>query len=61
MDDLSRATLKSVETPLRLTWVGLWAERLTRAFWPLWSLAGLTLLVALWVKVNHRGGTGRHP
>jgi len=46
MDDLSRATLKSVETPLRLTWVGLWAERLSRAFWPLWSLA-IALLAAL--------------
>ena len=46
MDDLSRATLKSVETPLRLTLVGLWAERLARAFWPLWSLA-IALLAAL--------------
>ncbi len=46
MDDLSRATLKSVETPLRLTLLGLWAERLTRAFWPLWSLT-IALLAAL--------------
>lgn len=32
--------------PLRLTFVGLWAERLVQAFWPLWSLllAGLAFL-----------------
>ncbi len=30
--------LKRIETPLRLTHVGLWAERLVRAFWPLWSV-----------------------
>lgn len=28
-----------IKTPLRLTWAGLWAERLTRAFWPLWTVA----------------------
>ena len=31
--------LKRIEFPLRLTLLGLWAERLTRAFWPLWTLA----------------------
>ena len=30
--------LRRIETPLRLTLAGLWAERLCRAFWPLWSL-----------------------
>ena len=30
--------LKRIETPLRLTLLGLWAERLTFAFWPLWTL-----------------------
>ena len=30
--------LKLLETPLRLTLAGLWAERLCRAFWPLWSI-----------------------
>jgi uncharacterized protein (TIGR02302 family) len=35
--------LKSLIWPMRLTLVGLWAERLARAFWPLWSLALLTL------------------
>ncbi|MBC7477969.1 MAG: DUF4175 domain-containing protein [Pseudorhodobacter sp.] len=38
--------LKRIELPLRLTLAGLWAERLTRAFWPLWTLviAGLGLI-----------------
>ena len=31
--------LKSIRLPLRLTYLGLWAERLCRAFWPLWTLA----------------------
>ena len=31
--------LKRIETPLRLTLIGLWAERLTVAFWPLWSIS----------------------
>lgn len=35
--------LKSLVWPMRLTLVGLWAERLSRAFWPLWSLVIATL------------------
>jgi uncharacterized protein (TIGR02302 family) len=35
--------LKSLVWPVRLTLAGLWAERLARAFWPLWSLALVTL------------------
>ncbi|KAF0114129.1 MAG: hypothetical protein FD150_1712 [Rhodobacteraceae bacterium] len=35
--------LKSLVRPVRLTLAGLWAERLARAFWPLWSLALVTL------------------
>ncbi|NEY90515.1 TIGR02302 family protein [Tabrizicola oligotrophica] len=46
MDDHAKATLKRIETPLRLTWAGLWAERAVRAFWPLWTLA-ISLLAAL--------------
>jgi len=46
MDEHAKATLKRIETPLRLTWAGLWAERAVRAFWPLWTLA-ITLLSAL--------------
>ena len=34
--------LKSLVWPMRLTLVGLWAERLARAFWPLWSLVLIT-------------------
>jgi uncharacterized protein (TIGR02302 family) len=30
--------LTRITTPLRLTLMGLWAERLARAFWPLWTL-----------------------
>ena len=37
--------LKSLVWPMRLTLVGLWAERLARAFWPLWSLILLTLAI----------------
>ncbi len=38
--------LRQIAAPLRLTLYGLWAERLTRAFWPLWTLviAALGLL-----------------
>ncbi|MBC7735920.1 MAG: DUF4175 domain-containing protein [Candidatus Saccharibacteria bacterium] len=38
--------LKRIALPLRLTLLGLWAERLTRAFWPLWTvvIAALGLL-----------------
>lgn len=35
--------LKSLVWPMQLTLAGLWAERLARAFWPLWSLALVTL------------------
>ena len=38
--------MRRIETPLRLTWAGLWAERAVRAFWPLWTLA-IALLAAL--------------
>lgn len=37
------AGLKALKTPLRLTWAGLLAERVTQAFWPLW-----TVLLAIW-------------
>lgn len=29
---------KSIRKPLALTWAGLWAERVTYAFWPVWSV-----------------------
>ena len=45
-DQTSSAMSGKLIWPLRLTWAGLWCERLTRAFWPLWSLliAALSVL-----------------
>jgi uncharacterized protein (TIGR02302 family) len=43
--------LKRIAVPLRLTLLGLWAEALTRALWPLWSVLILGLgLAALGVQ-----------
>ena len=36
--DKPEQALIQIALPLRLTLYGLWAERLTRAFWPLWTL-----------------------
>lgn len=41
--DDSTARLGFLTRPLRLTLLGLWAERLWRAFWPLWSVLAATL------------------
>ena len=30
--------LSAIARPLRLTLLGLWAERVTRAFWPVWTV-----------------------
>ncbi|MFN3846244.1 MAG: TIGR02302 family protein [Paracoccaceae bacterium] len=38
--------LRSIAVPLRLTHFGLWAERIARAFWPLWSIV-MVVLAAL--------------
>ena len=38
--------LKQIAWPLRLTLLGLWAEALTRALWPLWSVLILGLGLA---------------
>lgn len=47
MDEGTTATaLKRIETPLRLTLAGLWAERATRAFWPWWSISLAVLAAA---------------
>ena len=42
----SETPLKSLIWPMRLTLIGLWAERLARAFWPLWSVILLVLAAA---------------
>lgn len=34
----SRGILQRITWPVRLTLLGMWAERLSRAFWPAWSL-----------------------
>jgi len=44
MSDID-ATLRRLRWPIRLTWAGLWAERLARSFWPLWTIALITVAV----------------
>ncbi|WP_128253234.1 DUF4175 domain-containing protein [Falsirhodobacter deserti] len=39
------ATLHRLRWPIRLTWAGLWAERLARSFWPVWTIALLLFAV----------------
>jgi uncharacterized protein (TIGR02302 family) len=41
--DLSKAAQSRIRWPLRLTWAGMLAERVVRAFWPFWSLLIATL------------------
>lgn len=57
-DNLPEAAAARVKRPLRLTWAGLFVERLTRAFWPLatvlflalaWALSGLAAIAPLLV------------
>ena len=43
--------LKPIKWPLRLTLWGMTAERITRAFWPLWSLV-ITALALLMLGVQ---------
>lgn len=38
---------KATQKALRLTWLGLWAERITRAFWPVWSVVFVAVGAAL--------------
>ena len=40
---LTPDVMRQIRWPLRLTWAGLWAERLARAFWPVWSLCLLAV------------------
>jgi len=49
--DPTHAALARLERPLRLTWAGMWAERLARSYWPLWSiLLGTLALLAFGVQ-----------
>jgi uncharacterized protein (TIGR02302 family) len=47
MSDADRTVLKKIRWPLRLTWAGLMAERITFAFWPLWSVVMLAAAVLM--------------
>jgi uncharacterized protein (TIGR02302 family) len=38
---------KATRKALRLTWLGLWAERITCAFWPVWSVVFVAVGAAL--------------
>ena len=40
-----QSALRRLQRPMRLTLAGLWAERLTHAFWPLWTVLIATLAV----------------
>lgn len=42
-DSLNRTTLDRLRLPIAATLAGLWAERISRAFWPLWTVALLVL------------------
>ena len=46
VEGTTATALKRIETPLRLTLAGLWAERATRAFWPWWSISLAVLAAA---------------
>ncbi|MDP2738993.1 MAG: DUF4175 domain-containing protein [Pseudorhodobacter sp.] len=52
-DNPSHLTEPDLRWPLRLTLAGLWAERLTRAFWPLWTVL-IATLAALGFGVQDR-------
>ncbi|WP_112311492.1 DUF4175 domain-containing protein [Pseudogemmobacter bohemicus] len=45
-DSATAAALKALKWPRRLTLAGLWAERLARAFWPLWTILLLAFSAA---------------
>lgn len=46
LDRIGADTLKSLVWPRRLTLLGLWAERISRAFWPLWTILLLAFTAA---------------
>ena len=43
LDQTRERALKTLTRPLRLTRWGMVAERVTRAFWPFWSVVLLVL------------------
>jgi uncharacterized protein (TIGR02302 family) len=48
---LSETLWRQIRWPFRLTMAGLWAERLTHSFWPLWTLA-LALIAGFGFQVD---------
>ncbi|VDC23275.1 DUF4175 domain-containing protein [Pseudogemmobacter humi] len=46
LDRIGADTLKSLVWPRRLTLLGLWAERISRAFWPFWTILLLAFSAA---------------
>ncbi|MBS9717472.1 TIGR02302 family protein [Pseudohalocynthiibacter aestuariivivens] len=49
----TKATLNKLRWPLRLTRLGMVAERVTRAFWPVWTVC-LAVLAALMLGLHDR-------
>ena len=49
----TKATLNKLRWPLRLTRLGMIAERVTRAFWPVWTVC-LAVLAALMLGLHDR-------
>lgn len=50
-DTAAKDLVRILRWPLRLTWAGLWAERISRCFWPLWTLLiGLLAVLAFGVQ-----------
>ena len=45
-DKNSPVDLSAVKWPARLTYVGLWAERITQAFWPFWTVLLFALVIS---------------
>lgn len=53
MADADHRILGKIRWPLRLTWAGLLAERVTHAFWPVWSVVILTAGVLMLGLQDH--------
>ena len=52
-DPLRQTALRGLNRPMRLTLTGLWAERLTHAFWPLWTVLIASLAVLAFGIQDH--------
>ncbi|AWD21914.1 DUF4175 domain-containing protein [Fuscovulum blasticum] len=52
-DKIPETVLPALIWPCRLTLLGLWAERLSRAFWPLWTVLLLAFAAAAFGVQDH--------